>query len=683
MNIDDGKTQAHVPLTAGTLVGHYRIVEKLGAGGMGEVYLAEDTRLNRQVALKFLPQSLVCYEDAKVRFTREAQATAQLNHPNIVTIYQVSEYKGCPFFAMEYCKGCSLRELVDKERLPLDRILDMAIQICEGLAKAHQVGIIHRDIKPSNIFIDADGRAKLLDFGLAALQGKDKLTKVGTALGTLGYMSPEQVRGEEADHRSDLFSLGVVIYEMVAGKAPFEEEYEASTIYAVLHEMPAPLARFHNDLPESLQKTVSRLLEKFPERRYQNANDVAADLKEMQRESRRHLAVRVHKRRWKRYAVIFAVPIILLIAGYWFLDSLPRFKELLKKHGASSGSASSHKQSYQASAWPEADQLFRRDPFWVGGDCASSVDLGDGRTLWLLGDTRVDPTGQHSRKSSMFIRNSVAIQTGYNPSKASIAFFWRKDETGQPASFFPEQGNEWFWPGHGIRLGDCLLLFLGRFRGSDKGLGFEGYDWDAVMVNNPDQSPSNWSLTWLDSPANEIGVLVGSASVIQVGECVYAFGSREPVVPHPIYVVRWPTVEVRKGDLSGIQWWAGKGAGWIRQADLKEAPEPVFYGGQTDLTVHYDGMAREFLCVQTVGFGPAVLALRKAPELTGPWTEPEIIYRPPEFSRPNIMIYAGKAHPQLKGADLVLTYTTNSSDLFEFSDSLIYYPRFVRLFRGR
>ncbi|MFW9817428.1 MAG: serine/threonine protein kinase, partial [Candidatus Thorarchaeota archaeon] len=226
-SFDNDKTHTHVPLTTGTMVSHYRIVEKIGAGGMGEVYLAEDTELDRKVALKFLPQHLCQDEDCRARFKREAQAAAKLDHPNIVTVHEVGEYNGRPYFAMAHVEGQSLKEYSSGKELSIEHILELGIQICEGLQAAHDKGITHRDIKPSNILIDSYGRARIVDLGLASVVGKDQLTKTGSTLGTIGYMSPEQVRGKEMDHRTDLFLLGVVLYELISGRTPFEKENEA------------------------------------------------------------------------------------------------------------------------------------------------------------------------------------------------------------------------------------------------------------------------------------------------------------------------------------------------------------------------------------------------------------------------------------------------------------------------
>jgi eukaryotic-like serine/threonine-protein kinase len=289
-------TRSHVQLAHGSIIGHYRIIERIGAGGMGEIYLAEDTELNREIALKFLPLHLCQDADCRARFKREAQAAAKLSHPNIVTIYEVSEFNNRPFFAMEHVEGQTLRDFGKGKELPLSRIIELAIQICEGLAKAHSGGIVHRDIKPSNILIDQDGRAKIVDFGLASVHGSEHLTKTGSTLGTVGYMSPEQARGEEVDARSDLFSFGVVFYEMITGRSPFKAESEIATIKNVTEAVPEPLARYKNGVPEELQRIVSKLLEKRPEHRHQTAADLGSDLRRLS--GRAPAVSRRSRKRW-------------------------------------------------------------------------------------------------------------------------------------------------------------------------------------------------------------------------------------------------------------------------------------------------------------------------------------------------------------------------------------------------
>ena len=199
----------------GETISHYKIVEKIGEGGMGEVYLAEDTKLERKVALKFLPMHYTKDLEVNARFQREAKATAALNHPNIVTVYEIDEHQGRAYIAMEYVKGQSLRDAMTQSELPMNRMIEILSQICEGLAKAHQADIVHRDLKPENIMLDADGKAKILDFGLAKLKGKTKLTSEASTLGTIYYMSPEQCQSMEVDHRTDIWAVGVMLYEMM------------------------------------------------------------------------------------------------------------------------------------------------------------------------------------------------------------------------------------------------------------------------------------------------------------------------------------------------------------------------------------------------------------------------------------------------------------------------------------
>jgi len=283
MKPEDDNTRSTVMLTKGTMVSHYRIVEKIGAGGMGEVFLAEDTELDRNVALKFLPPHLCQDEDCRKRFKREAQAAAKLSHPNIVTIHEVGEYQSRPYFVMEHVEGRSLKEFSSGKDASIEQILELGIQICGGLNDAHEKGVTHRDIKPSNILIDLHGRAKIVDFGLASVVGSDQLTKTGSTLGTIGYMSPEQVQGKEIDHRSDLFSLGVVLYELITKRNPFKRDSEAATLKAVSDDTPHPVARYRADVPAGLQAFIDKSLEKNVEMRYQTAAGMISDLKRCSR----------------------------------------------------------------------------------------------------------------------------------------------------------------------------------------------------------------------------------------------------------------------------------------------------------------------------------------------------------------------------------------------------------------
>ena len=265
----------------GKTISHYKITEKLGAGGMGTVYKAEDTRLDRFVALKFLPPHLSQDEESKQRFIHEAKAASALNHPNIATIYEIDEADGQMFIAMEYIEGKSLQEIVganDRSPLPIELALDYAIQIAEGLAKAHAKGIIHRDIKPANILVSKDGLVKIVDFGLAKLAGRTMLTKEDTTLGTVAYMSPEQTQGAEVDHRTDIWALGVILYEMLSGQLPFRGDYDQAIIYSILNEAPEALSELRPDIPEELIHLVEKALAKEPDERYDSAPTLLKDL---------------------------------------------------------------------------------------------------------------------------------------------------------------------------------------------------------------------------------------------------------------------------------------------------------------------------------------------------------------------------------------------------------------------
>ncbi len=310
-----------------TLAGKYKIIKVLGRGGMGIVYKAEDTKLKRSVALKFLPPELIQDEEARERFVLEAQAAAALSHPNICTIHEIDEEQEKSFIAMEYVEGQTLRAKIEKGPLGLDRALDTAIQVAEGLEEAHKKGITHRDIKSSNIMVTEKGQAKVMDFGLAKVKGGTLLTREGTTLGTVAYMSPEQARGEEVEHRSDVWSLGVVMYEMLSGQLPFKGERESSILYSVVHEEPKPLKEVKSDLPRELQHIVNRALKKKPESRYSSAAEMLKDLRKYQDVLRAEelgaFNLRTFLRRIRRPRI--AIPaicalIIIVLASVWFFD---------------------------------------------------------------------------------------------------------------------------------------------------------------------------------------------------------------------------------------------------------------------------------------------------------------------------------------------------------------------------
>ena len=263
----------------GKVVSHYKILEHLGGGGMGVVYKAQDLKLDRPVALKFLPPDLTRDPDAKQRFIHEAKAASALDHQNICNVHDIGETDdGQLFIVMAYYEGETLKTKIERGPLKTEEAIDIALQIASGLKKAHEQGIVHRDIKPANIMLTADGVAKIVDFGLAKLSGGTMLTRIGSTLGTAAYMSPEQARGDAVDQRTDIWSLGVVLYEMITGRRPFNSEFEQGLIYLILNAVPEPLQEAHQEPKANLQEILDRALAKQVADRYQTMEEFEEDL---------------------------------------------------------------------------------------------------------------------------------------------------------------------------------------------------------------------------------------------------------------------------------------------------------------------------------------------------------------------------------------------------------------------
>ncbi|MEN8192030.1 MAG: protein kinase [Bacteroidota bacterium] len=303
-------------------ISHYKIIEKLGSGGMGDVYKAEDTKLKRIVALKFLPTALTRDKEARQRFIHEARTASALDHPNIGTIYEIDEHDGSYFIAMAYYEGETLKEKIDRGPLDIAEALDIESRILKGLEKAHSKNIIHRDIKPSNILITKEGEVKIIDFGLAKLKGNTILTKKSTTMGSISYMSPEQTEGGTVDYRTDIWSAGVVLYEMLAGERPFKADYEQAIMYQILNEQPEFITKIRGDVPQEVQQILEKALAKKPEKRFLAIEEMLAELKTTTEEFKEGLTTKsfgykLGRKQRKRFYRTFGAVLIAIILGIY------------------------------------------------------------------------------------------------------------------------------------------------------------------------------------------------------------------------------------------------------------------------------------------------------------------------------------------------------------------------------
>lgn len=313
----------------GKKISQYKIIEELGSGGMGVVYKAEDLKLMRTVALKFVVPRMLKKQEDKERFIREAQTAACLNHPHICTIFQIEELEDSTFIVMEYVEGRSLKRIIEKGPLKVEKALDFAIQIAEALEAAQEKNIVHRDIKSSNIMITPRDQVKIMDFGLAKVVSESQLTETASIMGTVAYMSPEQACGGALDHRSDIWSLGVVLYEMLSGHVPFQGEHEQLVLYSILNKYHEPISALRSNIPYEMERIMDKCLEKDPTERYQHADELLVDLRRLKKETESGITPRtrpfLHKRRMKKLKSlvipgIFVLVTVLLAAGYFLFD---------------------------------------------------------------------------------------------------------------------------------------------------------------------------------------------------------------------------------------------------------------------------------------------------------------------------------------------------------------------------
>ncbi len=330
----------------------------------------------------------------------------------------------------------------------------------------------------------------------------------------------------------------------------------------------------------------------------------------------------------------------------------------------------------EVTPWEEAAALFRTDPRWLGGDGATSVDLGNDRTLWLFGDSLVDLQGSGSRRNACLVRNTVAVQEGRLSAPAKMTFYW-KVLGNRPRPFFAGENGDWFWPGSGSRVGTGLVVFLVRVRLSDNPLGFEAAGWKAVFVPNADAEPTLWAQRKVfDEPGSR--VLVGSACCLVTDGYLYAFGS--DVAGGRAYAARWPVSRAAVGDLSAPEWWMGPGIGWTSAPRRTRGPAPVFTGAQSEFSIHFVPDLKGYLAVQTISMTDRRVGVRYAPAIDRAWSDPAGVYAPPECADRTLFVYAAKAHTAFDGTWGAITYAVNTLDESRLlSDMNIYYPRVLKV----
>lgn len=327
-----------------------------------------------------------------------------------------------------------------------------------------------------------------------------------------------------------------------------------------------------------------------------------------------------------------------------------------------------------ARPWPQAESIFHTDPYWLGGDGASSIYLGDERILWLFGDTFIGTGPSRNRRNACIIRNSIGMQQGKNPTESDIAFAWEKSDE-KPSAFFPGRENQWLWPGSGIRLYNTLFIFFMVIEKSPNALGFDVAGWKAAMVINPDKSPQDWHMQWLRNPDIHHRLIVGTGSVVSEGNYVYTCAVDS--LTHRVYLLRWPSKSFLKGNLSNSQWWSKQE--WIDYTATDPLPSFIFQTGAMEFSIHYNSSIRKYIQIESGPLDDPKLFFRTAPAITGAWSAGRPFFLPEESKDDTLLIYAGKAHPSLSGANPAISYVVNAKDFNRLlSDQDIYYPRMLK-----
>jgi len=489
----------------GKTISHYKILEKLGEGGMGVVYKAEDTKLKRSVALKFLPANLTRKETDKARFLREAQAAAALNHNNVCTIHEIHDEGENPFIVMEYVKGKTLRDIVRTgTTLSLQDVTNYTIQIAEALKSAHEEGIIHRDIKSENIMVTDKRQVKVMDFGLAKLRGSLKITKISSTLGTVAYMSPEHIEGRDVDARTDIFSFGVVLYEILTGQLPFKGEYDSAMMYAIVNEEPEPIEKHRSDISSELLHVLNRALEKDPEERYQSVNEMLIDLKRLKRDtdkvSRKSLEImhpaskiakppeKVERKKSNiiKFVILGFAVIALIFISFFFIQKIRR--------ETTRTSSSTHRQiTFTGKVWfptisPNADFIAYGSGGSLGGTSVFVQDVVGGPPLEVFNDKFIIDLEWSPDGSKLLI-------SAYNDSVAGCYIVPRLG--GTPRQFGGASVACWSPDGSHfacIVVGKNRIFFVNTTSGDTSSIALKGsFDW----LFNLDWSPTGNFLAFL------------------------------------------------------------------------------------------------------------------------------------------------------------------------------------------